>query len=142
MKCRRRQQRRAAKSIFPLTRETYCPAHCGAFGNFQRWRSLMSCDTRLMQGQTLAQRKEEVSSVVKTLDKLLAAGQVRAKVGPQGAITFVGWADSEKKFVTDACAYRRIMATGSAAAKLKLAQAEQLAGRSISRQVVGAGVHS
>ena len=102
----------------------------------------MACDTRLMQGQTLAMRKKEVLDVAAKLDKLIAAGQVRPKVGPNGAVVFIGWADSEKKFVTDACAYRRIMATGTAAAKLKLAQAEQLAGRSVSRQVIGAGVHS
>jgi len=103
----------------------------------------MACDSRFMfQGQTVAQRKTEIKDVVEKLEKLIAAGQVKPKVGPQGAVTFVGWADSEKRMVTDACAYRRIMATGTAATKLKLMQAEQLAGRSVSRQAVGQGVHS
>lgn len=102
----------------------------------------MACELMRRPNQTLTQRKDEVKKAIEQLDKLLVSGQVRAKVGPQGAITFTAWANSERSDVTDACAYRRIMATGSAAAKLKLGQAEQLAGRSVSRQVVGQGVHS
>jgi hypothetical protein len=102
----------------------------------------MACDTRLKRNQTISQRKLEVKKAVSVLDKLLAAGQVRVKVGPQGAVTFTAWADNERDGVTDACAYRQIMATGSALAKMKIAQAEQMSGRSISRQVVGQGAHS
>jgi hypothetical protein len=102
----------------------------------------MACDTWVRQGQTLTQRKEEVKKVVDKLSRLITDGQVRVKVGPQGAVTFVAWADNERSGVTDACAYRRIMATGSALAKAKIAQAEQMAGRRINQQVVGQGVHS
>jgi hypothetical protein len=102
----------------------------------------MPCDTRLKPRQTIQQRAEEVRKVTANLDRLLQAGQVRAKVGPQGAITFVAWGDNERDGVTDACAYRRLMATGSSLAKAKIAQAEQMAGRSINRQVVGQGHHS
>jgi len=102
----------------------------------------MSCTLMLRPRQTLAERKVEVKKTVEQLEKLLVAGQVRAKVGPQGAITFAAWADNERNNMTDACAYRQIMASGSAAAKLKIAQAEQMAGRTVSRQVVGTGVHS
>jgi hypothetical protein len=102
----------------------------------------MPCDSRLKQGQTLTERKTEVKKVVGALDRLIASGQVRVKIGPQGAVAFSAWADNERAGVTDACAYRRLMVTGSALAKAKIAQAEQMSGRSINKQVVGAGVHS
>jgi hypothetical protein len=102
----------------------------------------MPCDTRLKAGQSITQRKEEVKKAVSRLDALLQSGQVRAKVGPQGAVTFTAWADNERDGVTDACAYRRIMATGSALAKAALTRAEQMAGRTIDRQIVGHGAHS
>jgi hypothetical protein len=54
-------------------------------------------------------------------------------------VTFTGIADEERDGVTDACIYRRIMATGSALPRHMIAKAEQVAGR---RQVVGQGVHS
>jgi len=102
----------------------------------------MPCDTRLKAKQTIQERAAEVRRAVTQLDKLIARGQVRVKVGPQGAVAFSAWADNERDGVTDACAYRRLMATGSALAKAKIAQAEQMAGRSINRQVVGHGAHS
>jgi hypothetical protein len=102
----------------------------------------MPCDTSFLPGQTISQRKEEVRRVIKTLDSFLAKGIVKAKVGPQGGITFVGLPDDERNRVTDACAYRQLMATGSGLAKAKLAQAEAMAGRTVNRQVVGHGVHS
>ena len=102
----------------------------------------MPCDTRLKARQTVSQRKEEVKKAVSKLDLRLAAGQVRMKVGPQGAVVFSGWSDEDRDGITDACAYRRLMVTGSALAKAKIAQAEMLSGRSINKQAVGAGVHS
>jgi hypothetical protein len=102
----------------------------------------MACDTRLKPKQTIQQRAAEVRRAIPTLDKLIVAGQVRVKIGPQGAVAFSAWADSERDGVTDACAYRRLMATGSALAKAKIAQAEQMSGRAINRQVVGHGTHS
>lgn len=102
----------------------------------------MPCDTRLKRNQTISQRKEEVKKAVSTLDRLIASGQVRVKVGPQGAVAFNAWADNERDGVTDACAYRRLMIIGSALAKAKIAQAEMMAGRSINKQTVGQGAHS
>jgi len=102
----------------------------------------MPCDTKLKQKQTIQERAAEVRRAIIQLDKLVARGQVRVKVGPQGAVAFSAWADNERDGVTDACAYRRLMTTGSALAKAKIAQAEQMAGRSINRQVVGHGAHS
>jgi hypothetical protein len=102
----------------------------------------MPCDTRLKKNQTIQQRAEEIRRVVAGLDVRLRNRQVRPVIGPQGAITFSGWVDDERTGVTDACAYRRLMATGSALAKAEIARAEQIAGRSVDKQVVGQGVHS
>lgn len=102
----------------------------------------MPCDTRLRKRQTLAERKTEVKDTVKALDAALKKRKVGVKVGPQGAVTFTGWRDEERNGVTDACAYRQIMATGSSLAKAEIARAEQIAGRSVNRQVVAQGVHS
>lgn len=102
----------------------------------------MPCDTRLKPKQTIQQRAAEVRERVANLDKLIVAGQVRVKVGPQGAVAFSAWADNERDSVTDACAYRRLMVTGSAQAKAAIARAEMMAGRSINRQIVGQGHHS
>jgi hypothetical protein len=102
----------------------------------------MPCDTRLKPRQTLSQRAEEVRRVVATLDSYLARGLASVKVGPEGAIAFVDFPESERDGVTDACIYRRLMATGSALAKAKIARAEQLSGRTVSRQAIAQGVHS
>jgi hypothetical protein len=103
----------------------------------------MVCDTRArVRGQTLTERKAEVKSAVDKLASMLAANRVTAKVGPQGAITFTNWANPERSFVSDACAYRMIMATGSAAAKIAIAKAEALAGRSVNKQALAQGIHS
>ena len=102
----------------------------------------MPCDTRLKPKQTIKQRAAEVRQRVANLDKLIASGQVRVKIGPQGAVAFSAWADSERDGVTDACAYRRLMMTGSVQAKAAIVRAEMMSGRSINRQVIGQGVHS
>jgi hypothetical protein len=102
----------------------------------------MPCDTRLKNGQTISQRKTEVIAAVDRLSKALAAGRVKAIVGPQGAIAFTDWLDSERDGVTDACAYRRLMVSGSTLAKEAIARAERLAGRSIDKQALATGHHS
>ena len=102
----------------------------------------MPCDTRLKSNQTISQRKEEVARAVGRLQARLIDGRVRAKIGPQGAVAFEGWDVAERDGVTDACAYRRIMATGSALARDTIAKAERLSGRTVDRRLVGQGVHS
>lgn len=101
----------------------------------------MACDTRLKRGQTIGQRAEEVRRAVNSLSQALAMRQIKPVIGPQGAIAFPGW-DKDRDGVTDACAYRRIMATGSALAKAEIARAEQMSGRKVNMAAVGAGVHS
>lgn len=80
--------------------------------------------------------------MVKNLDEQLRKGWVKVKVGPQGAITFAGLTEEQRDGVTDACAYRRLMVTGSALARAQIAKAEQLAGRGVDRKVVSNGTHS
>ena len=102
----------------------------------------MPCDTKLKPKQTIQQRIEEIRKMVMQLSSLLTSGRVKAKVGPQGAIAFEGLTADQRDGVTDACAYRRLMVSGSALAKAKIAQAEQLAGRVVDRKVVAHGHHS
>lgn len=102
----------------------------------------MPCDTRSRKGQTPAERMLEVRKAAAKIDKLLASKKIGVKVGPQGAITFTGLSDEDRSRMTDGCIYRRLMSTGSVAAKLAIAQAERLAGRSVDRAVVAQGVHS
>lgn len=102
----------------------------------------MPCDTKLKPKQTIQERADEVRRALGKIQARLMDGRVKVKVGPQGAVAFEGIADEERDGITDACIYRRIMATGSPLAKAAIAKAEQLSGRSINRQVVGQGVHS
>jgi hypothetical protein len=102
----------------------------------------MPCDSKLKPKQTIQQRAAEIRRVVQSLSDALASGRVKVKVGPQGAVAFDGLTDAERDGVTDACAYRRVMISGSALAKAAIARAEQLAGRGVSRQVLATGAHS
>lgn len=103
----------------------------------------MVCDTRLKPRQTISQRAAEVREAVNRLAAALAAGRVKAIVDrTTGAIAFTGWDTNSRDGLTDNCAYRRIIATGSASAKLLIVQAEQLAGRGVNKQAVAQGLHS
>lgn len=102
----------------------------------------MPCDTRLAPRQTVQQRADEVRRAVGALDALLKQRRAQVRVGPQGAVAFVGWSEQDRAGVTDACAYRRLMATGSALAKAEIARAEALAGRAVDRRAIAQGVHS
>lgn len=102
----------------------------------------MPCDTRLKPKQTIQQRAEEVRRAVERASKALVAGKIKARVSAQGAVAFEGLSDTDRDGVTDACIYRRLMVDGSALARAAVARAEQLAGRSVDRKVLAAGVHS
>lgn len=102
----------------------------------------MPCDTRLKRNQTIKQRKAEVVKAVDGLSKGLAMRTIKPVIGPQGAIAFQGWDNANRDGVTDACAYRRIMSTGSALARAEIARAEQMSGRTVNKQIVGQGAHS
>jgi hypothetical protein len=102
----------------------------------------MPCDSRTLKGQSLSERKTEVRAAISRLSALLAAKQVKPVIGPQGAIFFQGWSETDRGRVSDVCAYRLLLATGSALARAEIAKAEQLAGRAVDKQVIGQGVHS
>jgi hypothetical protein len=102
----------------------------------------MPCDTMRLPNQTMSERVTEVRTAAQRIDKLLAARKIGVKVGPQGAVTFTGISDADRSRMTDACIYRRIIQSGSAASKMAIQRAEQLAGRSISKATVANGVHS
>jgi hypothetical protein len=102
----------------------------------------MPCDSRLLPNQTIQQRAEEIRASVPTISELLASGRVKVKVGPQGAIAFEGLTEVERRRMTDACIYRRVINSGTLAAKLAIQKAETLAGRKVDSRVVAQGVHS
>lgn len=98
----------------------------------------MACDTyRRTPEQTLAERKAEVKQSIDRLQKALAEKRVKAVVGPQGAVTFAGWTD--KAGVTDACALRSILTSGSQLARTEIMRASALAGKPVNKF---AAVHS
>jgi hypothetical protein len=102
----------------------------------------MACETMRRPKQTLEERIAEITKAVADLQSKIAAKVVKPVVGPQGAITFAGWDGPARAGVSDACAYRRVMATGSAITKAAIAAAERTAGRGVDRRVIGHGVHS
>lgn len=103
----------------------------------------MACETMLKPQQTIKQRIEEVRKMVALLDKAIATGRAKIIVDrATGAVAFPGLTREERDGVTDACAYRRLMISGSPQTKLAIARAEQLAGRSVSRQTLALGLHS
>jgi hypothetical protein len=102
----------------------------------------MPCDRKLKPNQTIQQRAADIRNVVEALARGLATGRYRAVVGPQGAIAFTGLTETERDGVTDACAYRRLLTSGSASALQAVARAEALAGRSVDKQQVAVGAHS
>jgi hypothetical protein len=105
----------------------------------------MPCDTVYKQGQTLAQRVEEVKSRTKVIDDLIAAGRVKVKVGPQGGITFTGISTADRDGMVDGCIYRMLTRPGyqmKAKTRVALRQAEIMAGRGVDRKVIAQGLHS
>jgi hypothetical protein len=102
----------------------------------------MPCDRKLKPRQTISERAQEVRTATERLAAALIAGRIKMTIGPTGAPVFTGWDETSRDGITDACAYRRIMRDGSVAAKLAIAKAEQLAGRSINKQALAHGHHS
>lgn len=102
----------------------------------------MPCDTRLKRNQTISERKIEILKATEKFVQGIKSGSVKVKVDPKGGIVFTGISDEDRDGLTDACAYRRVMASGSAMAIAAIARAEQMAGRSVDKQLVGQGYHS
>lgn len=101
----------------------------------------MPCDATLKKNQTIQQRAVEVRTAAERIDQLLAAQRVEIKIGPQGAVAFVGIPDDVRDGLTDGCIYRRIMAGGSRLAIHELEKAQRSQNRAIDPRVVAQGVH-
>ena len=103
----------------------------------------MPCESIRQPNQTLAERVIEVKRIIAELDRLIMKKRVNIVVGRQGAIAFVGneW-ERIRNGVTDACAYRRLVTTGSVLTRTQITRAEEVSGTKVNRAVVGAGVHS
>ena len=100
----------------------------------------MPCDFTVPQGMTPAQRKTQIEQAIDRLNKALAIGEIKVKVGPTGSIAFVGaW---ERNGVSDVCAYRKLVVMGSPALRQAVTRAETLAGRKVDPRAVAAGTHS
>lgn len=103
----------------------------------------MACETMRKPKQTVQERIAEINKAIALLDAKLKKRLVKPVVDKAtGAIAFPGFEAADRNGITDACAYRRIMATGSTLAKLEIQRAEQLAGRSVNRQALAQGIHS
>ena len=102
----------------------------------------MPCDTRLKRGQSISDRKSEVQRAVERLNRGLTSGSIKALVSKQGGIQFEGFSANERDGITDACALRRILATGSSSAKLGIQKAEQRAGRTLDKTAIAQGLHT
>jgi hypothetical protein len=103
----------------------------------------MACETMRKPKQTLQERISEVQQAITLLDAKLKKRLIKPVVDKAtGAIAFPGWDAKDRNGITDACAYRRIMATGSVLARQEIAAAEQRAGRTVNRQALAAGIHS
>lgn len=103
----------------------------------------MACESMYRRrGVSMQDAVKKIKERTTQLSAAIAAGKVRVKVGPQGAVAFEGWTETDRDGITDACAYRRIMAEGSPLAKAAIMRAEQLAGRSVDQKMIAQGVHS
>ena len=105
----------------------------------------MPCDTmRLTPGQKSEERLAQIKKALMGLEAMMASGNVTLKIGPQGAVAFVG-ADLSllrDNKISDVCAFRKMQIAGSPALRMALARAEALAGRKINLQAMAAGQHS
>ncbi len=99
----------------------------------------MPCDTIRKPRQSQIERDADIKRAKERLSQGLASGRIKAKVGPQGAVAFIGFEGADRDGVTDVCGYRYIMVHGSALARAAITRAEQMAGRTVDRN---AQVHS
>lgn len=100
----------------------------------------MACETRLREGQTFAQRVDQVKEALARLERYLATGSVKVTIAPNGALAFNGWKDRDD--ITDACAYRTLSFQNSWTLKQAVLKAEQMSGRKVNPAAVAAGHHS
>jgi hypothetical protein len=102
----------------------------------------MPCFSQKLPQQTEEQRREEVKKALTDIEKLIAKGKVKIKVGPQGAAVLLGLSEADRRRLTDTCIIQKLMVSGSEKVKMAITQAEMLAGRRMSKSVIESGLHS
>lgn len=76
-----------------------------------------------------APESARVKEVTKLVDKLVASGKVKVKVGPDGKVIFEGLPDMTLHQESPEAVIKQLKLYGSPAAKMALQRAEQLSGR-------------
>jgi hypothetical protein len=99
----------------------------------------MVCWNTVKPNQTPEQRTREIARDMDRIDSLVANGQVRFVVGPQGAPLFDGLTREQRDNLDDVCIYRQLSRTGSRATQAAIAAAERTVGRTTDRNAM---VHS
>lgn len=102
----------------------------------------MACTAQRTPEQTLEDRMREVEQALRDLQQRLGQGLVKVVVGRNGAVSFQGWSEVDRKGLTDACTVRSLQVAGSWQFRQALARAEALAGRKMDATAVAAGWHS
>lgn len=101
----------------------------------------MPCDSRPESQTEVGQRKMR-----EALERLRAAlvegGSVSVVIGASGAIAFRGWEEGQREGMTDACAYRKLLAMNSPELRRAVMRAETIYGRKVNQQAIAQGVHS
>lgn len=103
----------------------------------------MPCDSSYVRrGVTLTERKNQIQRAMDKLNVLMLRQKVKPVIDPLGRFVLQGWSDTDRDGVTDICAYKRIMQSGTSFQKLQLAQAAARAGRTVDKQALAQGIHS
>ena len=102
----------------------------------------MPCDTMRQAGQTATQRKKQIRNAADRLEALIQAGSVQVIIGRMGGVAFKNWTAQDRAGISDVCAYRALTRRGSSALRMAMIRAEAMAGRSVDRRAVAAGLHS
>ncbi len=85
-------------------------------------------------------QKQGPRDAIKRLESAIGAGTVRVIIGRSGGIAFSGWAEADRRGVSDLCAYRAL--ANSPELRRATMRAEALAGRKIDPRAIASGMHS
>lgn len=100
----------------------------------------MPCDTK--PSLTKEERQAQANALELLARKLKVGGGASVVIGANGSIAFRGWEGEERGGLSDLCAYRKLLATGSPELRTAVARAEAMSGRRIDGRAIAAGVHS
>lgn len=89
--------------------------------------------------ETPAAKAEKVDALKRLLASL-ELGTVKVVVGKTGSLAFSGWAASERRGLSDLCAYRAI--ANAPAMRKALVRAEAMSGNRMDPRAIASGLHS